>query len=376
MNIFTALLLFWVVVYLLWKIFNLKKYNVEIQPFFLIWKTPKIKMVIGKAPKPILEFFRRISILGVIFGVVSGAAGLYFVVKGSIDMFTKGGEPSVLPVVPGVTVPFDLSVLLIISILAIVHELSHGLTSESLGIEVKDAGIIVILAVIMAFVEIDEEKLKEKSLMGKLKIFSMGSMGNYLAAILTFLIAVSLLSGFPSNPSGVYIPEVIEGGPASGILPSRIVIYSINGTNVRNAAEFTNYLKSCKPGDTVSIKTNMGSYLVKLGEHPSVEGQAYMGVYISLMNYYDPRIHLKPSTTVKLVYLVMFLILGNVGLGVFNFIPALPLDGGRMLKECLDMKLNGKLEKSLGKILIWGLTFLVWGLILLNFIMWLYLSHR
>lgn len=71
-------------------------------------------------------------------------------------------------------------------------------------------------------------------------------------------------------------------------------------------------------------------------------------------------------------YLGMFaypLFMVNMGLGLFNLLPAFPMDGGRILRALLAMKFGyedaTRMAASLGRMMAWG--FGLWGLFTASF---------
>ena len=106
--------------------------------------------------------------------------------------------PAVVPVVPGLTIPF-VAIFSLVLILFI-HEFSHGVIAEMYGVRVKSFGILYFLFIpIGAFVEIDDEKLEKLEGVKKFNIFAIASVMNLFTGVITLTLLRVFVTSFHIN---------------------------------------------------------------------------------------------------------------------------------------------------------------------------------
>jgi hypothetical protein len=289
--------------------------------------------------------------------VYSGFYGMALIVvllvQNLIPLFTKPEAPSgaglVLPIkgagiFEGVIffVPIEFWILSIF-IIALVHEYAHGIMARKHNIPVKSSGFaflgIAVPIVPAAFVEPDEKKLQKKPIHQQLGVFSAGPFANIVLAaflvVLSLLVIGPLVSGI-IQPDGIEITDFAPGDfPAkqSGIQVGE-VIKEVDNVATPYVHNLSYEFNSKNPGDTVNLKTNKGTYEFELTKDPENETRAYMGIYL--------KQSVTPRGIFWLMELVNFLIILNLGIGLFNLLPVGPLDGGRMLLTVLLRRYDKK----------------------------------
>ena len=145
-------------------------------------------------------------------------------------------------------------------------------------------------------------------------------------------------------------------------------------------------MKNTCPGDDIWVKTEKGDNLIKLAAHPENENRGYLGlVPISAFSHwkfanplftmgvamaellgepvfhpyiYDARIPWGAVDILKWMFVL------NLGIGLFNLLPAVPLDGGYMMEAIVEHKSSKKKAKRVRRVL----SYVVLVLILMNFI--------
>ena len=102
--------------------------------------------------------------------------------------------PSVSLVIPGVEmpgssiyVPFGYGLIALATVL-IVHEFSHGIQAVGEKIPIKSIGLLLVAIIPGAFVEPDEEELKEAKKISRLRVYAAGSIANLSLAIIAMVL--------------------------------------------------------------------------------------------------------------------------------------------------------------------------------------------
>jgi len=217
-------------------------------------------------------------------GIVVGFLGMLLICWALFDNIIKlFTEPEMVPGV-GLVLPFKAKGvfyvpffywILCIFIIALVHELAHGIIARAHNLKVKSSGFAFfgILAPIIpaAFVEPDEKALVKRPHKEQLSVFAAGPFSNILLAVLCLGILSFAIAPVVENMiefSGVEITEFLDGDyqvQISGMTEGEVV-KAVSGKEVETLTNFSAYLKEQRPGDTVEIRTDKGSYDVTLSE--------------------------------------------------------------------------------------------------------------
>jgi membrane-associated protease RseP (regulator of RpoE activity) len=340
-----------------------KKKNVEVQKilfpvlYFVLyrakWGLKFMDRFSKKAPK-VWRFLEYVSI-------VLGFGGMLFItgflIRG-LYQFLFLSQPSpiniLLPgveVAPGVPIMSFWYWIIVIFILATVHEASHGIFARLNKIKLKSSGFAILGIVLpilpAAFVEPDEKQLSKAKVKSQLSVLSAGSFANIITAfiailIFTFIVTPGIASAM--SGSGVMVAGFNEEYPIveSGISEGEQILI-VNGENVEDVYVFVKKLKETAPGEKVNIITDEGSYEVELSENPENSSAGYLGINITP---YENRGLFKSLIWIRQLFFWLFV--ANLGVGLFNLLPMGPLDGGRMLLVSLiGITKNEKLSKKI-----------------------------
>ena len=257
---------------------------------------------------------------------------------------TSAGIALVLPIkAKGILfVPF-LYWIISIFVVVLVHEGAHGVIALAHNIRVKSSGLaalgIVLPIVPAAFVEPDEKALQKKDSRAQLGVFAAGPFANIATALILLVLAVSFLSPVVSGfyeKTGVTITKFADGDPpikASG-LPQGSLVTAIEGSTITDVKGFSAAIKTKKPGDAISLKTDKGTFSATLMENKDQKGAPYLGVFIEQSQKQIVHAWWVPIME-WLNELVFWIVAMNVGVGLFNLLPLGIVDGGRMLHVAL-----------------------------------------
>ncbi len=333
----------WLALFALSRAFRLKERGISVGLFYLSYRTKAFNSLLEAISRRGSKLWRAFFNSGAALGIGMMAFIIYrLAMNARLLAHRAEGADRVTILVPGITVGFESLpyLLLAIAVLVVSHEASHGIASLLEGVKPKSVGAFLAYLIPGAFVELDEKELSGLSWRPKLRIFAAGSSMNVCLA-LVFLI---LLSNFPATiyplystePSGVLVTGIVEGGPAKEAgIRSWDVIFSINGTRVWDPSALRSYLSMAKPGSVLVTRTDRGDFPIVAKAHPLNSSRATMGIYP--FPFFEPRVPFAPKELPYRLLMAenwLFMVLLNVAL--INMLPLYPLDGDRYLDALLD----------------------------------------
>jgi len=294
------------------------------------------------------RFLDIISKIGVFVGflgmiLISGML-IYYLIKAFITPSGPAAVQMVLPFkVKGTFyVPFFYW-LSCLTIIAFIHEFSHGVIARRRGIPIKSSGIaflsVIVPIVPAAFVEPDEKKVLKKPKMDQLSVFAAGPFSNLLLAGFAFLVMILVLGPLNSQfyqPDGVLINSVQSNFSAqsSGVISGELIT-GIGHSTISRINDISSSLIGKKPGDKIVLATNRTSYDILLKSSPANASSPYIG--LTLQDHYSLRKGFESFSWVFKCYdwlagFFFWLFMLNLGVGLFNLAPLGIVDGGRMLQ--------------------------------------------
>lgn len=224
---------------------------------------------VGKKYKKTLHFLSYVSI---IIG--------YFLMGGMIWLFGKMVYlyvaypnivraikiPPIMPLVPYLPQAFKLNFLpdfyfitwiLVLAVIAITHEFSHGIFMRRYGIKVKSTGFgffpFFFPIFLAAFVEQDEKSMNKSKNFHQMAVLSAGTFANILTTVFFFIIMILFFS-LSFAPSGIQFNTY-----SYSILNTNQINF-INGIEVHNL-NYSSILDSLNETGYNEIKTSNGNYL-------------------------------------------------------------------------------------------------------------------
>ena len=324
--------------------------------YFSMYRTSFGLEFMDYAARKYRKIMLYIGYLGILIGFLGMAVISYGLINNLYVLFTK---PEAVPGV-GLVLPFKAKGvffvpffywIISIFVIAIVHEFAHGLIARAHNLKVKSSGFaflgLIIPIIPAAFVEPDEKALRKKPSKEQLSVFAAGPLSNIAAAFLFFAVASFILAPIANaviEPNGVKVTDYSKGNqtfPAeySGIKIGE-VIQKVDNEQTPYVENLSKVLRSKKPNDVVAITTDKTSYTIKLAKNPENESIAYLGAYLEQSTKINENVRATygeflPNALIWILELFGFLIILNLGIGLFNLVPIGPLDGGRMLQVVL-----------------------------------------
>jgi membrane-associated protease RseP (regulator of RpoE activity) len=353
--------LFWTIFLILYRKYDLKKRGITFESGMAIFRTQRglkaIDSFAKKHPTFLLHFGNLALVLGIslsIFVLFNFCYNLYFIFRQPARAIP--GATFVFPgLVPGLTIYWWL---IAIGILMFVHEISHGLLMRVHGVPTKSVGGLLLGIFPGAFVEPDEEKLAQTPTLPRLRVYSVGPVANILVSLLCLLLILAFLSPKP----GVYVWAIRENGPSHGKLQPGVRVLAIDNislSSVDDLEKLDNFL--IKPNDNVRIliendgkerevwvvadnfysenRGNLGLSLTWALPRRSFFNPFLIAytVLAELRGYtvFHPFVY-QSAVPWSLIDMLKWIFVLNLGVGLFNLLPMIPLDGGGMLQAILE----------------------------------------
>ncbi|NUN11821.1 site-2 protease family protein [Candidatus Micrarchaeota archaeon] len=203
------------------------------------------------APNPAFNQYLLVA-SGLLFGLFGVTA--YTLVQNAFNILTIPGSPAGVSVlIPGVTVPYEAIIAIII--IAIVHELAHGVLAHVEKIKIKSSGALLYgFLPIGAFVEPDEEEFKKTEIHKKRRILIAGSTSNFMFFLL--FLGLSVIAGLAVSST---IQGVSIANSTIATITPGLIVQSLDGESFHSFSEYRNKLvQEAQNDNLITIKTNEG----------------------------------------------------------------------------------------------------------------------
>ncbi|VVB74682.1 Peptidase family M50 [Candidatus Tiddalikarchaeum anstoanum] len=316
-----------------------------------------------------VKYIKKIAGFGtIIFRIISAISipvAVFFMFFGVQMLFQSAMTIAASPVpkagisvvIPGVRLPgSDLYVpfwygIISIIIIAIVHELSHGIVSVAEGVKLKSTGVGLLLIFPVAFVEPDNDSLKKSSRLSRIKVYCAGSFANILVAVLMGYLAINIVGPIIDSQvdyTNVIIQSAMPDLPAAlAGVPNNSYLEKINNETITNVTEFYNALTRINPGENITLVANGTNYYLTATQNPDNASMPYLGVFVEQGWKYKDSFKNVPELLLMIPFFLYNLFIWvsnlNFSVGIFNLIPIWITDGGKVLSEILSIFLKDKL---------------------------------
>jgi Zn-dependent protease len=296
------------------------------------------------------KFLKNVGDASVVICLAASIVSVGFLFFGLIKLQPSLGI--VLPTVgefrypgPVISVPFWYWIVCVFVVLT-AHESMHALFARLAKVPIRNYGIVTFLVLpIGAFVDPDAKKLKSSGFKEKLRIYAAGSFSNFIVGFLVYLIALGslALANMFIESVGVKIGSTIPGTPAYNASVSGI-LYKIDETKITSISDLSNFLENLTVGKEITLYTDEGEFKLKTVGRPENQTLPFIGIS-NLTNVYKYKLFFSgyvPSFVVSGIQtwlnLLFWLLIFNIGVGIFNMLPIRPLDGGLMYEEIFKKK--------------------------------------
>ncbi len=382
--VLAALGALWAIILFANRKYDLKKRGFAISPGILMWRTKRGLRFIDRVAKFSKRGWRAFGTAAAAIGIFLMAFVFFNIAFNTVITFTQPVQalPGVRFVLPGIVPGLTIFAWLVgIASVLFVHEFAHGFVLRAQGLETKSVGGMLFVAIPGAFVEPDEEQLKKAPILKRLRVFGAGSFANVLFAFLCLGILLLLLAPKP----GVYVSGVAENYPAENVLDAGMLIYSIDNVLLSTYEDFSNFMENTKPKQIIQIATDNGNLQIELAEHPDNENRGFIGIgtisAFSRSEFTNPlfvawvmmseligRPVFHPyayhaSVPWGLIDIIKWMFVLNFGIGLFNLLPAVPLDGGYIFQGIVERASSKETARRVSR----ALAIIVLALIIVNF---------
>ena len=332
---------------------------------------------------------RLVKLLGY-FGIMIGFIGmiLTFILILSLTyklLMNEPGAGGASPVIPGLPIAGTGLVFplitgwIVLFIIILVHEFSHGVVASAYKIRIKNSGLAFFGPILGAFVEPNEKALARQKDLVQHSVFAAGPFSNFLTVIVAMLIIWALLNPITnilSIPTGVIIYSQ-PGLPAEKAgIENGTVITGIYGGSVNTVEDFRKAMANIGPNKNIELRSDDNIYPVTTTESPDDPSQGYLGVWIlgeksELRNdNFLNQILLKIINWFK--QLLGWLAFLSLNIGLINLLPIFITDGARMLKIFFERIIPNKGKSmSLWLFFNWASLFSLLILVFLPLLRWL-----
>ncbi|MFH0868160.1 MAG: site-2 protease family protein [Candidatus Woesearchaeota archaeon] len=364
---------------------NRKKFEIHGR-FIYLYKTKIGIRFMDLVAKKIPRLVRLTGYAGVAIGFIGMVAVFILILLLAYKLLLNapgaGGASPVIPGLPiaGTGIVFPLITgWIVLAIIIVVHEFSHGIVARVYKIRVKNSGMAFFGPLLGAFVEPDEKKLSEERDIVQHSVFAAGPFANFLTVGVVLLLILTIFNPAASAltiSTGVIVYSQ-PGFPAEKAgMGNNTLITGINGEDVSTIDDFQRIMKDIKPNTTVNLKSNVTKYAITATESPDDKSQGYIGVWIMGNNL---RLRNDNSLNQILFSIVSWFgqMLGwlsflSLNIGMINLLPIFITDGARMLKVFFNRIIhNESRSKSLWIFVNWVSAFSLLILVFLPFFKWI-----
>jgi hypothetical protein len=242
-------------------------------------------------------------------------------------------------------------------------------------LKVKSVGAAVLAVIFGAFVESDDKQLAQAPVSKRLRMYAVGSMANFILGAICLVLLLVLLVPKP----GVYLYGVPENYAENFTLGSRI--YQLDNVPIITFDNYKNFFENKRPGDNVLVGTENENVLVTLVKDTENENRGVSGLWAisaaSRWDFVNPLFSLGAAMGEILGYpvfhpyaydalapwavidVIKWMFILNLGVGLFNMLPAVPFDGGYIMQAILERKTSQEKAKRAVRILSYIILVLI-----------------
>ena len=283
--------------------------------------------------------------------------------------------PGIAPLIPGIQIegsPISVPIHAIFGliVLIIVHEVAHGVVARIEKIKVKSLGILTAgIFPIGAFTEPDEKQLKNTTQRKRMRVFSAGSMANFVTGIFFLVLFLGSLSvaqpRFVQDQTSL-IPSYI---PWDKQYVNYLEVASVENGSMAQQVGLTNGTKIYNIDMVFSPKEPYGKEVLLTDKgcmaiQRNASGYFGFSYFISKNTNYSFGVILEKYGIESLFWIAIL----NFLIGVINYLPFAIFDGARIFEDLIDFFIVqlGIKKKKIGRRVVKWLTIFILLLFIIN----------
>ncbi len=370
------------------RFLKLERFGIHFFPLGLIFKTEFFNKLLIRMGDKWKTFWKWVYNIGkILAGIITIVLFGFFLVNPFLILFKSPAGLGLQLIIPGVTMEFRAALLFILPILFVLvpHEIAHGVMARREGIEIKSSGILILVVLFGAFVELAKESMEKADLKKRIKVFMNGSAVNAFLAI--FFLVLYLLSPFINSigyktSDGVLITKVYDDYPAinAGITRGDIIqnigIYNTTElavvySEINDVGDYSIVLANYINSSLLYLKLLNGTIVplkpTRMDPNTNTNSTSKIYLGVNIFNYRPPK---AGWLSVWFPYYWDIEILYTLNLSIMAvFLNMLPLwisDGDKIIRDYL--KIKGYNDNKSKKILT-ALRFFSLCILLINIIL-------
>jgi len=364
---------------------NRKKFDVHGKLIYLYRTQIGVKLMnsIAKKSRKLVKVLGYIGIvIGFIGMVLISIMILFLTYKLLLNEPGSGGASPVIPGLPivGTGLVFPLITgWIVLFIIIVVHEFSHGVVASAYKIKIKNSGMAFFGPILGAFVEPDEKSLVKQGDMVQHSVFAAGPLANFLTVIvvlfLTFLIVNPIANSLSISTGAIIYSQPGLPAEKAGI-GNNTIITKINDIDISTSEEFQEVMEGIGPNEKITLSSKNRTFALTTIENPDEPSQGYLGVWLLGDNNELRNENVFTIVSFKVIrwisQLLGWLAFLSLNIGLINLLPIFITDGARMLKVAVERIVkNKKRSLSIWMGINWIAAFSLIILVFLPFFRWL-----
>jgi membrane-associated protease RseP (regulator of RpoE activity) len=334
---------------------------------FLLLRTKNGRDLISRIAR-FRRFWRVFSTVGVFVGVSLMSVMMASILYNLYSSFFMGATMmTAKAVIPGVTIPLWYGIIGLVSVL-LVHEFSHGIVARSEDVSLKSLGAVFLTVFpVGAFVEPDEDELKSKSRLARLRVYSAGSFANIVLAVLA-MVGLVLYTGYVFDQESVQIVAVVKGSPAEGVLHKGMVIERIDGRDLGSIEDFYLAAREIPPDADLVVGTDTGQFTVHTAPRKEDPDRGFVGIQVHFKVKDGISRYFGLAAPLFIFYSLYWIFFLNQGIGLINLAPlhlgVAATDGYHILRETLSRFLDESQAEKVSLFVSFSMVFfLLFGVV-------------
>ncbi|KAL0234239.1 hypothetical protein PCE1_001276 [Barthelona sp. PCE] len=221
--------------------------NISMSPISWKIRFHKPKRMGGKRLK-LLSMKYKFYYLGVCIALATIFGFFPYILYNTSQMFLspKTVIPPMVPIIPGLNMPFKYLDYLVFSLLisVVVHEIGHGLCAGLFGVHTVGIEVYLLGCFPGAFISLDKKQFNKLSMIKRLMVTSAGALFN----LVTWVVVIGLISLTPFvlkgafynvNEIGLVITDIDGYSPLKNALSSGDLLIDVGMCSTSNFTSFT-----------------------------------------------------------------------------------------------------------------------------------------